>query len=181
MWQSVGDSNIVVSSKLVLIFLGVIGAAVLLQAIALIVMAAGAAKARREMVRIAEDFQAKTDPVLDLTRAILQDAAPKVRIIGDNLTTASYVLREQAERVESTVGGLMARVDHQVARTDRMITNTMDAVESVVDTLHQAMLVPTRQIVAIVNGVRAMVSRFVGSRTHTHRPPPRQDNEGLEL
>jgi len=178
MWQSMDDGTMVVSTKLLLLFLGVMGAAVLLQAIAMVTMAAGAAKARREMVRIAEEFRAKADPVLDLSRTILQDAAPKVRVIGDNLARASFVVREQAERVEGSVQNVMARVDHQVARTDHMITSMLNAVESVVDMLHQATLGPTRQIVGILSGLRAMVGRFIERRP---APPPRQDNEGLEL
>ncbi len=61
MWLQSGEIN----SQLLIVFVGLVAAALLTQAVALIVMAVGAAKARKRGMEMAEELRLKLMPVID--------------------------------------------------------------------------------------------------------------------
>ena len=62
-----------------MIFVGMVAVAMVVQAIAVIVMAMGAAKAQKKGLAIAEEVRTKMLPILDTTHGMIRDSAPKVK------------------------------------------------------------------------------------------------------
>ena len=158
------DAGAPVSSKLFMIFVGVVSISVLFQTLAMITMAVGAAKARKDFLRIAEDMRSKALPVLEISRSMLEDTAPKLRVITDNVTEASFLLRDQAERLDHVVKSTLETVSVQVERADQMVSATLDGVDEITTTIQRAVMVPVKQIAGLMNGLKAAVEKLTGSK-----------------
>src|SRR5260370_3118653 len=91
MWLQDPDSLASGNTKLLIVFVGMVAIAMVAQAVALIIMAIGAGKARKRGLEIAEEVREKLMPVISGTHDILRDAGPKVKIITENLVETSHV------------------------------------------------------------------------------------------
>jgi hypothetical protein len=158
------DIGAATNSRLFMVFVGVVSISVLFQTIALIVMAAGAAKAQKQFLRIAEEMRAKTLPVLEISRSILEETAPKLRVISDNVTEASFLLREQAQRVDHVVKNTLDTVNVQVDRADQMVSATLDGIGEITSSLQRTVMVPVKQIAGLMNGLKAAAEKLTGSK-----------------
>src|ERR1700733_5783642 len=81
------------NSKLLMDFVAMVAIALSIQAVALIVMAVGAAKARKRGLEIIEEIVAKAMPFIDDAHGMLREKAPKVKVITDNFVETSHVVR----------------------------------------------------------------------------------------
>jgi len=158
------DTGAPVSSKLFMIFVGVVSVSVLFQTIAMIAMAVGAAKAQKQFLRIAEEMRAKSLPVLEISRSMLEDTAPKLRVITDNITETTFLLRDQAHRLDHLVKNTVETVGIQVERADEMVSATLDGVQEITTTMQRAVMVPVKQIAGLMNGLKAAVEKLTGSK-----------------
>ncbi|MDR3737277.1 MAG: hypothetical protein P4L10_17325 [Acidobacteriaceae bacterium] len=158
------DATMPLGSKLFMIFVGVVSVSVVIQTIVIISFALGAAKAQREFLRIADEMRAKSVPVLEASRSILEDTAPKLRVITDNISEASFLLRDQAVRLDRTVQSTLETVNEQVERADAMVSNTLDGIEEITGTVHRAVMIPVKQIAGLMNGLKAAVENLTGSK-----------------
>jgi hypothetical protein len=159
-----------VSTNLFLAFLGLLAVAVLLQACVLLAMAMGARKTQKQLVVLLEEFETRINPILDTTRTLLEDTAPKMRIITTNVTEASYILREQAEDISCTVGEINARVRDRVATVDAMISAGIVGVTKAVAAVQESIMGPLNQLNGLLSGIRAGIDilRNRGRHTHSH-------------
>src|SRR6266446_5621098 len=89
MWLQDAGSLSSGNTKLLVMFVGMVAIAMVVQAIAVIVLALGAYKARKRALEIAEEVRTKVMPILDTTQSVLHDAGPKVKIITENLVETS--------------------------------------------------------------------------------------------
>ena len=162
MWLQDPDSLSSGNTKLLMIFVGMVAVAMVAQAIALIVMAVGAAKARKKGLEIAEELRDKVMPVISGTHEIIRDSAPKVKVITENLVETSHVVRAKARDFDVTASELNLRTRAQVARMDGMVTAVLNTTSEVSDTLQRAIKVPVREFAGLMNGVKAGLDVLVG-------------------
>jgi len=158
------DISVITGSRLFMIFVGVVSISVLFQTIALITMAVGAAKAQKQFLRIAEEMRAKTLPVLEISRSILEETAPKLRVITDNVTEASFLIREQAQRVDYVMKSTLDMATEQVERADQMVSATLDGIGEITSSLQRTVMVPVKQIAGLMNGLKAAAEKLTGSK-----------------
>jgi hypothetical protein len=163
------------NNNLMIAFLCLLAVAVLLQAFVLLAMAIGARKTQKKMVEMIENFGTRLNPLLDTTRVLLDDTAPKVRIITTNIAQASYILREQAEEVRGamgevrgTVGELNKRVRGRIVLVDEMIGAGLITLDRAVSSVQEGILGPMRQLNGLLAGLRTGfdVLRNRGRKTH---------------
>jgi hypothetical protein len=145
-----------------MIFVAMVAIAMVAQAIALIVMAIGAAKARKKGLEIAEEIRLKLTPILDTTHGVIQDSAPKVKIITENLVETSHVVRSKAQEFDVTASDLNMRTRAQAARVDGMVTAVLNTTSEVSETLQRAIKVPVREFAGLMNGFKAGLDVLVG-------------------
>jgi hypothetical protein len=160
------------STKWLVIFVGMVAVAMLTQAIALIVMAVGAGKARKRGLEIAEEIRAKVMPIMETTHGVIQDTAPKMKIITENLVETSHVVRAKAAEFDVTASELNAKTRAQAARVDGMVTSVLNTTADISDTLQRAVKVPVREFAGLVNGFKAGLDVLVGRAKEFGRGKP---------
>ncbi|HEY0308256.1 MAG TPA: hypothetical protein VGB94_08845 [Acidobacteriaceae bacterium] len=158
------DATMPLGSTLFMIFVGVVSVSVVIQTVVIITFAMGAGKAQREFLRIADEMRAKSVPVLEASRAILEEMAPKLRVITDNVSEASFLLRDQAERLDRTVKSTLETVNRQVEHADAMVSNTLEGIEEITHTVQHAVMIPVKQVAGLMNGLKAMVDNLRGGK-----------------
>jgi hypothetical protein len=169
------------NTKLLVIFVGIVAFSMLVQACALIAVAAGAAKARKRGIEIAEELREKVMPLIASTQEIVRDSGPKVKIITENLVEASHVVRSKAAEFDATASDLNAKARAQAARVDGMVTGVLNSTSEISNTLQRAVQVPVKELTGLVNGFKAGLDVLVGRAKSFGRgrpvEPPSRDTE----
>jgi hypothetical protein len=150
------------NSRWLMIFVGMVAVAMFVQMIAVIVIAVGAAKASKKGLEIAEELRTKLGPILDTTHGVIQDSAPKVKIITENLVETSHVVRSKAREFDVTASELNMRTRAQAARVDGMVTAVLNTTAEISESLQRAVKVPVREFAGLINGFKAGVDVLVG-------------------
>lgn len=162
MWMQDPGSLSSGNSRLLMWFVGMVAFAMVVQAIAVIVMAIGLAKATKRGFEIADELRTKISPLLTTTETVVRDAAPKVKIITENLVETSHLVREKAREFDATASEMNARARVQAARVDGMVTSVLNTTAEISETLQRAVKVPVREFTGLVNGFKAGVDVLVG-------------------
>jgi uncharacterized protein YoxC len=145
---------------LVVMFIGLIAVAVAVMAVIVIVLAVKALTTIKELSATADEIKGKVLPLLDevmeiskTSRVLLQDAAPKVKLISENmvkvsdtLVETSKVARAAVREVEATVSDANRRTQRQVARVDGMVTAALTTTAEVAETIGNGIRVPAHKI-----------------------------------
>jgi len=130
----------------------------------------------RTFTQIATQFQVRMDPILLRTNRILEDSEDRIRSIMSDAAELTLVARMQAQKVDRVFTDAVERLRIQVIRADRILTGTLEMVESAGSTFRDNLWKPIRQVTAVVRGIKAGLDFFSGNR----RPQPeaaRQDEE----
>jgi methyl-accepting chemotaxis protein len=162
MWLQETGSLSSGNTKWLVIFVGVIAAAMIAQAIAVAVVALGALKAGKRALDIVDDMRTKLMPMIESTHEMVQDARPKVKIITENLVETSHVVRSKAQEFDATASDLNKKARVQAARVDGMVTSVLNTTADISETLQRAVKVPAREFAGLVNGFKAGVEVLVG-------------------
>jgi hypothetical protein len=171
MWLQETESLSSGNTKLLIVFVGIVAFSMLAQATALIVIAVGAAKARKRALEIAEEVREKLMPVVIGTQEIIRDAGPKLKIITENLVETSHTVRRKAAEFDATASELNMKARVQAARVDGMVTSVLNTTADISETLQRAVKVPVREFAGLVNGFKAGVDVLVGRAKGFGRGP----------
>lgn len=181
MWMQDSGSFSSADSRLLVIFVGLVAAALIAQAIALGVVAAGALKASKRALDIVDEMRTKVIPMVESTHEMLQDARPKVKIITENLVETSHVVRSKAAEFDVTASDVNARTRAQVARVDGMVTSVLNTTNEITDNLQKAIKVSGRELNGLVNGFKAGLDVLVGrAKTFGRNSPDGLKNRDTE-
>jgi hypothetical protein len=162
MWLQDPDSLSSGNSRLLMVFVGMVAVALVVQAIALIAMAVGAAKARNRGLEIIEELRTKLTPIMDNTHSFIQDTAPKVKIITENFVETSHVVRAKAQEFDVTASDLNSKARAQAARVDGIVTSALNTTTDVAETIQRGIKVPLREVSGLINGLKAGMDVLVG-------------------
>ena len=172
MWLQDAGSISSGNSRLLMWFVGMVAFAMVVQAIAVIVLAIGTAKASKRALEIADELRTKIGPVLDVTQSVFQDAAPKVKIITENLVETTHMVRNKTRELDATASELNMKTRAQAARVDGMVTSVLNTTAEISETLQRAVKVPVREVAGLVNGFKAGVEVLVGRAKGFGRDKP---------
>ena len=142
MWFQGTDAVSEINSNLLTIFIGLVALAMLVQAIALAVLAARSVKAIKGLTDTVDELKQKALPLIDSAteigrsaQSLVTETAPKVRAIADNLLETSDIVRGTAQHFEETLADANLRTQRQVARVDGMVTAALTATVEMVETI----------------------------------------------
>jgi methyl-accepting chemotaxis protein len=169
MWLE--DSDPGGNRHLIIIFIGLMAVAIAIMAIIMVAIAVAAMKTIKELGATAAELKTKFLPLLDevmeiskTSRVLLQESAPKIKVIADNLVKTSDTLvqtskaaRGAMQQVEVTVSDANLRAQRQVARVDGMVSAALTTTAEVVETISHGIRVPAQKIAEIVTQ-----AKFVG-------------------
>lgn len=161
MWLQ-GDSISSGNSKLLEIFVGLVALAMVVQAIAVIILAVGAAKTSKRALAIAEEFREKTMPVITHTHELLRDTSPKVKVLTENLVETSHIVRSKAQEFDLTASDANARTRAQLARVDGMVTAVLNTTGEVAESIQRGIKVPVREVSGLLSGLKAGLEVLLG-------------------
>jgi ABC-type transporter Mla subunit MlaD len=158
------------TNRLIMIFIGLVAFAMLCVAVAMIVLAAIAFKSLKSLTATADELKIKVLPLIDVamdisktSRSVLDDAAPKVKVITDNLVMASDTLAETSKsaraavaQFDTTIADVNVRAQKQVARVDGMLTSALTATSELAEAIGNGIRVPAQKIAAFAGQARLM-------------------------
>ena len=147
---------------LIMIFMAVIMVALVGQAVGVFIAGAFAAKLFHKVEKLGESFDEKAAPILQKSSELLNELAPKVRSISENVDQMSYTMRAKVDEIGETVSQINRTVQDvnerskmQVSRVNGIVTEALDATEDISRTVQQGIRVPVRQVMGIIAGVKA--------------------------
>ena len=149
---------------LIVLAIFLMAAAVAVIAVIGIIVGFKAMKAIKEVGETAQEVKVKLMPLLDevmaiskTSRELLQDAAPKVKIISENLVKTSETLMETSkvargavEKIDVTVTDANLRAQRQVARVDGMVTAALTTTAEVTETIANGIKGPAQKIAVML-------------------------------
>lgn len=162
MWLQDPNSLSSGNSRLLMFFVGMVAIAMVGQAVALIVMAVGAGKARKRGLEIAEDLRVKVMPIITGTHELIRDNSPKVKVIAENFVETSHIIRSKAQEFDVTASDLNSKTRAQAARVDGMVTSVLNTTAEITDSIQRGIKVPVREVTGMVNGLKAGLDVLVG-------------------
>lgn len=171
MWLQDVDSISSGNSRLLMIFVGMVALAMVVQAIALIMLAVGAAKARKRTMAMVEEIRAKAMPAIDSTQEFVKNYAPKLMTLAENLAETSNVVRGSAEDFNTTLADLNNKTRVQAARLDDIVSSVLASTASAVSAVDRGIRSPVRKFNGFLNGLRAgcdvLAGRMKGFGSHS--------------
>jgi len=151
-----------------MIFGGIIAAALVAQAIGLVAAAFMASTILKKVQGMADASDAKISPILAKTNALLEDLSPKVRSISTNVEQISYTVREKCDELGETLTQLNRTVNDanvktrsQITKVDGMVTDALDTTAEVSKAVQEGIRMPVRQIAGIIAGFKAGLETLV--------------------
>jgi uncharacterized protein YoxC len=169
MWLQATD--LAATHHTIMIFIGLIAVALGVIAIVVLAISVRALKAIKELSATADEMKVKVLPLLDevmaiskTSRAILEDAAPKVKSITDNLAKTSDTLVETSqiargtvEKIGVTVSDVNLRAQRQVVRVDGMVTAALMTTAEVAEAIGNGIRVPAQKLAVMVTQARVVM------------------------
>lgn len=150
--------------SLIVVLIAIVAAGFIVQQITLAAVYFSTRKTTRRLKEIAEELQQKALPVLTNANELLMEVKPKLQTTVENMVVTSTAVREQAERMNSTLNDIVDRTRLQVIRADELVSRTMDRVEETTEAVHHVVLSPVRQLSAMMTGLMAGIGEYVGGR-----------------
>ncbi len=188
MWQ--GQAPIASHETLLMVFIGIAAAALLGQALVMVVLAFGAAKTQKQLDAHLVEIKAKLLPLLDKSSALVTDVTPQIKQVAAKATAISghvedisCLLREKmhefgptisaANQVLSeandTVKDANLKTREQVARANGMVTDVLDATTQVGKAIQHGISIPVREVSSILGGMKVAFYTFLNGNA---RPKP---------
>ncbi len=150
------------NAKLLMVFIGLVALSMVMQAAVQIGISLKAGKALKELTEIAEELREKVLPLIDTVmsvgktaESVLKDAAPKVKIITDNMAEASSVVRSSTVQVGRTVVDANLRTQRQVARVDGMVTAVLTATVEMAGAVQNGLRGPAQKLAGLATQARS--------------------------
>ncbi len=137
-------------------------------------------KLATRMDGLAGRMEEQSSPLLATSRAILDDAQPKIAEITSNLAESTALVRTHVAGMAEATGEIVERARQQAARLDDLVSNTVDKIEATTDVVQNSVLSPIRRIHALVQAVSAGVS-FLRANRRAHRASGNSTEEDEEM
>ena len=167
------------TQTLLIIFVGLTGAAVLLQACVLFAIFLSLKKTAQSVQQTTEDLKGTIVPFVHSTRELMERISPQVVTISAGLSELTETLRKESKGVRVSVSEIMERVNRQTERLDSMLTQGLNTVEKAGTVLEAAVALPVRQANGILAAAKAIIEtyRTTPSRHAVRYPEP--DDPGI--
>jgi len=165
-------------SGLVEAFIIIAALAIVIQMGILVAMFVQMRAALKQFTRIANQLQARIDPILLRTNRILEDSEDRIRSIMGDAAELTRVARSQAQKVDRVFTDAVERLRVQVIRADQILTGTLELIEEAGSTFRSKLWQPFQQASAVLKGVKAGLDFIRGQK---RRPEPDSVTQDEEL
>jgi uncharacterized protein YoxC len=149
---------------LLVIFVGLTGFALLVQAIVLLAFFLTTRKLIGSVQADIQELRTASAPILSKSRELLERVSPKIDSVATDIAGLARELHEQGIQVQATVGDILDRVQRQSSRVDTMFTSVVDGVEHASNVVADRVSKPVRQASAIVAAAKAFLNVMTSGR-----------------
>lgn len=127
--------------------------------------------------RIAQQLQARMDPILLRTNRILEDSEERLAsIMGDGAEIAR-IARGQAQKVDRVFTDMVERLRIQVVRADHILTGALEVIEETGTAFRSRVWKPVHQASAVLKGIKAGLEFIRSGRRPESSDAATQDEE----
>lgn len=151
-------------TTLLVIFVGLTGFALVVQAIVMLVAFLTMRKSIISLQSDVQELRTTAMPILAKSRETLEKVAPKLESVATDVADIAHILKRQSVEFQAVAGDILERVHRQTSRVDNMFTNVVDSVERtsyvVVDSIGR----PVRQLAAILASAKAFLTVLATGR-----------------
>jgi hypothetical protein len=170
------------TQTILIIFVGLTGFAVLLQACVLFGIFLSLRQAAKSVLQATEDLKATVVPMVHTTRELVERITPQVITISTGLSELTESLHKDSSDVRVSVGEILARINRQTERMDRMLTLGLDSVVRTGGVIEATVAAPLRQVNGVFAAAKAIVEtyRSVVPRRQPIHPIPSEDSDRIE-
>lgn len=158
---------------LLTLFIGLVAAGQLMQAIALLLLQQ---RARALQEQVAE-FAPRARALLDNAQQTLEKSRTQIAEITTKANDVLDATRAQLGRVDGLVSDIAGRVKSQMERAELVLDDTLGRVHETVTVLHNGVMRPLREI----NGVSAGIRAAIGYMLKGGRPSVAQATQDEEM
>jgi methyl-accepting chemotaxis protein len=176
-----------------LIFSGITAFGVLLGAIGFSILSFSFARLLRQVATLASEAQGKVYPILenvqdisekvadisDVVRETTAETAPKLRRMVRNLEETSEMYHARLTEVNALVADTTRKAKKQTERVDTFVTDSLDRthevvtgtisrVQHIMDSIHNAVYAPVRQISGLASGAKAGLESLIANFAPKH-------------
>lgn len=151
-------------SMLLVVFVGITGLALVVQAIVMLVAFLTMRKTIVSLQSDVQELRTTAMPILARTRETLDRVAPKIESVATDVADLAHRLREQSVEFEAVASEILYRVHRQTSRVDNMFTGMVDSVENASNLIADTVTKPVRRMTAIVAGAKAFLTVLATGR-----------------
>jgi hypothetical protein len=165
-------------SSWVAAFIVIAGIAIAVQMIILAAMFVQLRMSMQEFTRIANDLQARVDPILLRVNRILEDSEERISSVMGDTAEITRIARGQAQKVDRVVSEALERLRIQVIRADQILTGALEVVDEAGTKFRNTLWGPIRQASAVMKGIKVGLDML--RRQQNNKPesdPVSQDEE----
>jgi len=154
-------------TTLLVVFVGITGFALVVQAIVMLVAVVSMRKAITSLHSDVEELRTSAMPILAKSRETLDRVAPKIESVATDVADLARILKQQTVEFQIVSGEILERVHRQTSRVDNMFTDVVDGVERASNMVADTVSKPVRQATAFLAGAKAFLSVLAtGRRPH---------------
>lgn len=155
------------TQTLLIVFVGLTGMAVLLQACVLLGIFLSLRKAAKSVTDVTDDLKGTVIPLVHTSRNLMERISPQVLTISTGLAELIELVHKESSgaktsvsEIRASVSEIVQRVSRQTARLDAMLTVGLDAVERTAGALETSVAAPVRQANGIVAAIKATIDTY---------------------
>ena len=160
-----------------IVVLILIAIAILMQAGAMVGIWLAIRKIPSQIEGVRTEVKQRLDPLVQSVTEVLNDSREPVKTITGNLAEISRLLRERSSNVDAVLAELVDKSRVQILRVDQMVSGVVEKVEDTAETVHRQVLVPIREVSAVIKGVRTGLEFLFARRRTTSVSEATQDEQ----
>jgi methyl-accepting chemotaxis protein len=148
------------NNTLLIVFVGLTGAAVLLQSLVLLGIFLSLRKTAQAVTEVTGDVKGTMIPLVHTTRELLERVSPQIMTISAGLAELTELVHKETKGARVSVADITERLNRQVKRIDGMLTVALDSVEKTASTIEHSVAAPVRQVNGVVAALKAIVDTY---------------------
>ncbi|HWG57608.1 MAG TPA: hypothetical protein VN661_01025 [Candidatus Acidoferrales bacterium] len=159
------------------VFIVVISIAIIVQLFVLLAIVASFRVAIAKVLKLAEDYQGKLDPILFRTGRILEISEEHIATIMTDAAEVTRVARSQAQKVDRVFTDAVERLRLQVMRADHILTGALEVIDEAGSKFRRTLWAPVQQASAVLRGLKASLDFIRGQQQRNDSQAATQDEE----
>ena len=104
--------------------------------------------------QLIDEVNRDVEPLARAARDLVVESREKVQVISTNIVEITQQVKNHVDRLDAFVTDASDRAHLQLIRLDELINNTVGRVEETAEVVQRSILVPIRELSAVLAGVR---------------------------